>query len=129
MVKRSRAQSSEAPSRRSCAVMAPPDSAFQSQTRSRNASRPIAWRVVPAAASWRSTTICVAMPAWSVPGCHSASRPCMRRQRISVSCSVMVSAWPTCRLPVTFGGGIMMVKGAALLPGWAANAPSRSHAS
>ena len=25
------------------------------------------------------------MPAWSVPGCHSASRPCIRRQRIRVS--------------------------------------------
>ena len=66
---------------------------------------------LPCSASSRSTTICVAMPAWSVPGCHSASRPCMRRQRISVSCTVKVSAWPMCRLPVTFGGGIMMVKG------------------
>ena len=25
--------------------------------------------------SCRSTTICVAMPAWSVPGCHSTSLP------------------------------------------------------
>ena len=108
--------------------MPPPDSAFQAQTRSVKASRPMAWRVVPAAASWRSTTIWVAMPAWSVPGCQSASRPCMRRQRISTSCSVMVSAWPTCRLPVTLGGGIMMVKGAALLPGCAANAPPASQA-
>ena len=40
-------------------------------------------RSLPSAASRRSTTICVAMPAWSVPGCHSASRPCMRRQRTS----------------------------------------------
>ena len=31
--------------------------------------------------SWRSTTICVAMPAWSVPGCHSTSRPRMRSKR------------------------------------------------
>jgi hypothetical protein len=33
------------------------------------------------AASWRSTTIWVAMPAWSVPGCHSTSRPRMRSKR------------------------------------------------
>ena len=109
MVKRSRAQSSEEPRRRSCPVMAPPDSAFQAHTRRMNASRPSACRVVPAAANWRSTTIWVAMPAWSVPGCHSASRPCIRRQRISTSCSVLSSAWPTCSAPVTLGGGIMMV--------------------
>ena len=29
--------------------------------------------------SMRSTTICVAMPAWSTPGCHSTSRPFMRQ--------------------------------------------------
>ena len=28
--------------------------------------------------SWRSTTICVAMPAWSVPGTHSVLKPRMR---------------------------------------------------
>ena len=48
----------------------------------------------------------------------------MRRQRISVSCTVKVSAWPMCRLPVTFGGGIMMVKGVALEFGSQANAPA-----
>ena len=89
--------------------MAPPDCAFQSHTRAVKASRPIAWRDWPSAASSRSTTIWVAMPAWSVPGCHRASRPCMRRQRTRVSCKVMVNAWPMCRLPVTLGGGIMMV--------------------
>ncbi len=127
MVKRSRCQSSDEPRRRNCPVMAPPDSAFQRQTSSTKASRPIAWRVVPLAARRRSTTIWVAMPAWSVPGCQRVSRPCMRRQRISTSWMVLVSAWPTCRLPVTFGGGIMMVNGRAALSGWAANAPSRSH--
>ena len=109
MVNRSRGQSSDAPSRRNCCVIVPPDSAFHCQTRSTNFSRPSSRRSVPCSASSRSTTICVAMPAWSVPGCHSTSRPCMRRQRISVSCTVKVSAWPMCRLPVTFGGGIMMV--------------------
>ena len=130
MVKRSRGQSSEAPSRRNCRVIVPPDSAFHCQTRSINASRPIARRsTFPCSASNRSTTICVAMPAWSVPGCHSASRPCIRRQRISVSCTVKVSACPMCRLPVTFGGGIMMVKGCAGDVGSAANAPDFSQPS
>ena len=74
MVKRSRDQSQEAPSRLSWLMMVPPDSAFQAQTFSRNFSRPSArrsgsWRSM----SWRSTTIWVAMPAWSVPGCQSTS--------------------------------------------------------
>ena len=40
MVNRSRGQSSDAPSRRSCWVIVPPDSAFHCQTRSTNLSRP-----------------------------------------------------------------------------------------
>ena len=78
MVKRSRLQSGEAPSERSWRVIVPPDSAFHFQTRAMNASRPSLWRSDCSSASWRSTTICVAMPAWSVPGCHNASRPFMR---------------------------------------------------
>ena len=31
----------------------------------------VAARLLPSAASWRSTIICVAMPAWSVPGTQS----------------------------------------------------------
>ena len=89
--------------------MVPPDSAFHSQTLSTKVSRPRSWRLMPSAPSIRSTTICVAMPAWSVPGCQSALRPFIRCQRIRMSCSVLFSAWPMCRLPVTFGGGITMV--------------------
>ncbi len=37
----------------------------QAQVRSRNASRPIAWRVVPSAISCFSTTFWVEIPAWS----------------------------------------------------------------
>ena len=44
MVKRSRDQSQEAPSRFSWLMMAPPDSAFHSQTRLRNSSRPMRGR-------------------------------------------------------------------------------------
>ena len=73
MVKRSRRQSSEAPRRRSWRVIgAARLSSFQSQTRSEERGRgPWRWRV-PAlgVARRRSTTIWVAMPAWSVPGCH-----------------------------------------------------------
>ena len=93
MVKRSRDQSHEAPSRLSWPMMAPPDSAFHSQTRLMNASRPISrlpgcWRSI----NWRSTTAWVAMPAWSVPGCHSTSLPRMRSKRQRMSCSVLLSA-------------------------------------
>jgi hypothetical protein len=49
---------------------------------------------------------CVAMPAWSVPGSHSARRPCMRWKRTMQSCSVANMAWPMCSRPVTFGGGM-----------------------
>ena len=79
MVKRSRDQSGEEPRRRSWRPMVPPDSAFQDQTRSMKASRPRVRRSVPSSANWRSTTICVAIPAWSMPGCQSALRPVLRR--------------------------------------------------
>ena len=63
MVKRSRDQSQEAPSRLSWLVMVPPDSAFQAHTFSRNFSRPSARRPGSCRSiSWRSTTIWVAMP-------------------------------------------------------------------
>jgi hypothetical protein len=48
------------------------------------------------------------MPAWSVPGCQSTARPRIRQYRTSVSWIVLSSAWPMCRLPVTFGGGMTM---------------------
>jgi hypothetical protein len=47
-------------------------------TRSRKASRPMVRRSLPSDASLRSTIICVAMPAWSVPGCHRVGRPRIR---------------------------------------------------
>ena len=66
-------------SRRSCWTMVPPLSAFHSQTLSTKASRPIDRRsALPAFASSRSTTIWVAMPAWSVPGSHSTALPFIR---------------------------------------------------
>ena len=44
-------------------------------------------RVTPRSrCSFFSTTVCVAMPAWSVPGTQRVLKPLMRRQRTIVSC-------------------------------------------
>jgi hypothetical protein len=68
----------------------------------------MSWRLsFFSAKSFFSTTACVAMPAWSVPGTHSVSKPCMRRWRTQMSWIVLLSACPMCSTPVTFGGGIM----------------------
>ena len=91
-MKRSRAQSQEAPNRFSCRRIVPPDWAFHSQTRLMKASRPSASREVPSSISFRSTTFCVAMPAWSIPGIQRVLRPCIRRQRIRMSCNVLFRA-------------------------------------
>ena len=64
--------------RRIWRVMVEPDSSFHSHTRATKFLRPSSWRDVPLSCSWRSTTICVAMPAWSVPGTHSVLWPRMR---------------------------------------------------
>ena len=78
MVKRSRAQSTDEPMRRICDEMLSPVLCFHSQTLAMKASRPMAWGEMPWASSCRSTTICVAICAWSVPVCHSARAPFMR---------------------------------------------------
>ncbi len=117
IVNRSRDQSQDAPRRLSWLTMVPPDSSFHSQTLATKSSRPMSARLTPCSASCRSTTICVAMPAWSVPGCHSVSKPRIRCQRTRMSWSVLFSAWPMCSEPVTLGGGMTMVKVSA--PGFA----------
>jgi hypothetical protein len=58
-----------------------------------------------------STAFWVAMPAWSVPGSHRLSSPDIRRHRTTTSCTVLLSACPTCSTAVTFGGGITIVYG------------------
>ena len=45
-------------------------------------------RFLPSLASCRSTIICVAMPAWSVPGSQSVTNPRMRCQRTMMSICV-----------------------------------------
>ena len=113
MVKRSFAQSHEAPSRRSWRVIWPPDCAFHSQTCSTKASRPMSVRLTPWLSRLRSTTIWVAIPAWSIPTTQSASLPCSRAWRMRMSWSVLSSAWPIWSEPVTLGGGMTMVNGSA----------------
>ncbi len=68
MVKRSRDQSSEAPSLLSWPVMTPPYLAFHSQAMRRNSSRPIFSRLRPFSARLFSMTLWTAIEAWSVPG-------------------------------------------------------------
>ena len=88
--------------------MVAPVSSTWRQTRCTKASRPRSNRVFPSEASTRSTTFCVAMPAWSVPGSQSTSRPRIRSNRMTASCSVLLSPWPMCSCAVTLGGGIMI---------------------
>ncbi len=101
-----------------------------SHVSSTNASRPTSCRERPSFASSFSTTFCVAMPAWSYPGCQSVSKPRIRCQRINVSWIEPLSAWPRCSPPVTFGGGAQMTYvPSPRAPAPAAYRRSASHAS
>ncbi len=74
-----------------------------------NSSRAKSVRLRPSSASTRfSTTVWVAMPAWSVPGIHTALSPAMRRQRMVMSWIVLFSPCPRCSRSVTLGGGMTM---------------------
>ena len=126
-VNRSRDQSHDAPSRRICPAMRPPYSSFHSHVLFSNASRPMPSRVKPSASSARSTTSCVAMPAWSEPGSHSVGRPRMRATRAITSCRVTNMAWPMCSAPVTLGGGMAMQNGSPTAFGSGTKQPRSSH--
>ncbi len=66
---------------------------FHCQIRSTRPSRPTSWRVSPSSSLSRfSTTACVAIPAWSVPGIQSVLSPSRRCQRISRSCITLSMA-------------------------------------
>ena len=58
-----------------------------------------------------SRIVCTAIEAWSVPGRQSTFLPRRRWKRTIVSIRAVLKAWPICRLPVTFGGGITTEKG------------------
>ena len=70
----------------------------------------------PPSASSFSTTAWAPIPAWSVPRIHIARLPRIRLMRISASWIVPFSAWPMCRAPVMFGGGIAIEKFSSGLP-------------
>ena len=110
-MKRVRSQSQLLPSFCSWLRMVPPYCSFQAQTSLRKSSREKSQRLLPSFLSLRSTTFCVAMPAWSVPGTHTVLNPCIRLRRTSTSWIDSLSACPMCRMPVTFGGGMTMVYG------------------
>src|SRR6267143_2326859 len=61
---------------------------------------------MPCSASSRTTTRCVEIPAWSIPGRYKVLYPRMRCQRVKISISVWSIMCPMCSEPVTFGGGI-----------------------
>jgi hypothetical protein len=83
--------------------MVSPLSAFHCQTRSRNLARPCrAGRLLPFH-HCRSTTIWVAMPAWSVPGCHTVAAACVEAAENVLQRVVQRVA--ICSEPVTFGAG------------------------
>ena len=123
---RSRDQSTDEPSLRIWLVIVPRLCATHSHTRASNASRPRSWRDFPSAANCFSTTFCVAIPAWSVPGSQSTSYPFIRFQRATTSGSVWFRAWPMCSQPVTLGGGSTMLNGGRPDSGAARNAPISS---
>jgi hypothetical protein len=106
--------------------MVAPELAFQSHTWATKFLRPRSCRDWPASCNCRSTTICVAMPAWSVPGSHSVLWPRMRCQRVSASMMVWLNACPMCRVPVTLGGGSWMRTRAAAGPASAQSSRPRS---
>jgi hypothetical protein len=127
MVKYSCCQSTLSPMRRICVVMVLPDFSFHSHTRATKFLRPRSWRLTFCSCSWRSTTIWVAMPAWSVPGTQSVLKPFMRWYRVRLSMMVWLNACPMCSVPVTLGGGSWMQNDgspalAAPVPRWPAAA-------
>ena len=71
-----------------------------------NFSLPKSFFLIPSFKRLFSTTACVAIPAWSVPGCHRVSRPFILLNLTKTSCRLLFKACPICNLPVTLGGGI-----------------------
>src|SRR5205807_1774040 len=92
-------------------------------TRSTNLSRPRSNRVLPSLATSRSTTFWVAIPAWSVPGSHSASRPRMRSKRINTSWITLLRPCPVWRIAVMLGGGMTITYGSRDESARAVNTP------
>src|SRR6266513_3027012 len=125
-VKRVRLQSHEQPITLSCSRIVLPVSRTNAHTRSTNLSRPRSNRVLPSLATSRSTTFWVAIPAWSVAGSHSASRPRMRSKRINTSWITLLRPWPVWRIAVMLGGGVTITYGSRDESARAVNTPRSS---
>src|SRR5256885_14767989 len=125
-VKRVRLQSHEQPITLSCSRIVFPVSRTNAHTRSTNLSRPRSNRVLPSLATSRSTTFWVAIPAWSVPGSQSASRPRMRSKRINTSWITLLRPWPVWRIAVMLGGGMTITYGSRDESARAVNTPRPS---
>ena len=78
MVKRVRSKSHEQPMPSSWLRMVASYSSFHSCTLATKSSRAKSVRFLPCSSRRFSTTVWVAMPAWSVPGIHSVLKPRMR---------------------------------------------------
>ena len=112
MVKRSRDQSQEAPRRFSWLMIVPPDSSFHCPdaldeflAAERAAVRLLPLHQLALDHHLRGDAGMVGA------GLPEHVRPRMRSKRTSMSCSVLLSAWPICSEPVTFGGGMTMAIG------------------
>ena len=91
----SRDQSSDDPRARSCFRIFVLLSSAKAFTLSRKASRPRSCRRLPSSLSnFFSTTVWVAMAAWSVPGIQSVRRPAMRFLRTYISWMVHIIEEP-----------------------------------
>ena len=110
IVKRLRLKSQEAPNFSICLKIAASNSFFQLQACSKKASLPKSVLERPSFFNFSTIFASVAIAAWSDPGNHNASNPCIRLNRVKMSCKVMSRAWPMCNRPVTLGGGITMQK-------------------
>ena len=127
IVKYSRDQSHEAPSRRIWRVIAPPDCSFHAHTRSTNFSRPRSWRDVPSGFELaldhhlrRDARVVGAGLPQRVVALHAVPAD-------STSISVCWNACPMCSVPVTLGGGSWMQNGRARGASTALNQPRDSH--
>lgn len=90
-----------------CASFSP----FHCSTSSRKAVLPITCRVSPfSLRNFRSTTVWVAIPAWSVPGIHSQVYPFSSFHLNMTSSTAVVRKCPKWSWPVTLGGGRSRLK-------------------
>ena len=104
-------QSQDAPSFFSCSSIIPPYFSFHFHACFKNSSLDNESLSIPFSFSMATTLASVAIEAWSVPGTQHASFPFILALLVSMSWIELLSICPMCRTPVTFGGGITIVKG------------------